>query len=559
MSQKYYWTGHQVRPRLFLVSLATFSLLLFLAIGLIMLTLNKFQNFYERKRSDMNQTSIELVMADTPDAEKVVRCLRDAGYHNLSIQKALRMDNTAMQQQEGRRMNVLILDSTKNRIRYAKGNDEGEGAIVLPYVMHSVYDYELNQKIAFGERGKSPTYTITGFYEDEILSQQNPEDLLVVYMSPEYYQAIQRKGVGVDYLVGSIQLEGDAKVSEVMEQLEQKLKEQLYIGGLNLELYNCAVVSENVELYLQSVQKVCLLSGMLCVVAALVALVYIIRRETIEKSQEQVKTKILRTINGVLPVGVLLMLFWENHMISSIVGRCGYQRERSTVILDVIFSVLIYYLLQTIVIVVNVRKKSSKKQKNWGERNRIQIVKGMLPVFFTTLFLSIIAIPCGTIYGTTVGNENLCYNYAPDSDVIEVFQNTKESRAQQHMSSEITDYVQPLAKIFVICGLLAAGIVYSVSVGDGIHKQMQSLSVQGEQNLHIHALPVLGQVLCVTFIAMVCGLGISFLGMEPVLASVKDSFGILIPKTSPNVPWTVILYGGYMVLAGGVTLAELQQ
>lgn len=566
MQQTFHETESQGnRNAWFLGGITFFSILLFLSIGFVVMAQDGFQDFYSKKLRELDGTSIEAVMSASADYDKILSFLDGTSETQVTNKDALYTEEIKVDLHKRIATKLLILNSSGNQIHYVQGTKGNGKSVVLPYILKSYYGLKLKDSISLIIGDKTITYEISGFYEDEILSQQNLQELLTIYLDESSYEEMkQEKGVE-EKLICSIQLADPSKTDEVMEAWKQQLDEQLFIGGLDVELYGGQGLAENIQLYLHYAKQVCLFIGFLFFVVAAVGLVMMVRQFGKSLPMDNRKRALLcfGIGGGVLVLGNMILMLVGPRILSYLISSLGYEFRIGSVVVCILAGSIGYSIMEAIFLEVGlltIQKARIAKVPQDTRKQSIAAIckKSALAVFVVSILLTTLALVITRVYHNTVGDSDLFYEYNETEGMIEVFHSTQEDVQGLNAFQELTDYAKPVIQVVVLGSLLGMALVYAMLLFSCLERIVEHLRQQGEKNPRSQALPILGILLGATVLSFLIAMLLSQLCMGPISAWVRQSLGVSLEQLGMSVLASLMVLGGFMIIASGMTLLSVR-
>lgn len=544
-----------------------FAILFMISIELILISKDGLNDFYQKKCLKFHQTSIEAVMPESQETDKVQSFFTGVDYEKVESRAALEAENVQIHLNEMIETKLFILD-TSSQPYLVEGNMGGDNSIVLPYIMKTYYGVRLNQKLQMEWNGTTYTYVVSGFYEDEILSQQNVEEVLTVYVDMDSYDIWKAQQEVTGLVIYSVQLTNPENTDAIMSELKEQLQEQLFIGGLDLELYGGADLSENVNLYIHYVQLICIVLGTIFALIAVVGQFFALNRFFKEVSLENRKN---RTIvggmeGGSLVVGLLISILLVPNIISNMIASLGYQFEINSMFFCILLGALSYIVIDSLILagVMLKEKKASDKEdrirheENTRDGKKLLSVKELVAVFVASLVLATGGLIVSQVYMNVMDDTDLFYEYSDTEDIVEVFHSTESATEELISLSELTDYIKPVVQTAVLGGLAALLLIYAMVVFSQIRTAAERITWNEQKNLREQALPMLGRILAVTFLGFVLAIILAQISMGPTLILLRESLGISFDTISMNLILCLMLFGGFAIVASASTMVAVQ-
>lgn len=541
-----------------------FSFLLFVAIGLIILSLEGWKDFYEKKISSLDQTSIEAVMPAAQETDKVYEFLEQTDHEKIESQDALMADSVMVKLHERITTNLLIMDGSSQQVHCTVGT-LGEGnSVVLPYIFKSLYGMKIKQMIQFQIGDVNYIYRISGFYEDAIFCQQDVNNRIVAYLDSASYATLKETEDVTLVKITSVQLKHPEDTNLVLDQLKNELGEQLFIGGLDLELYGSQDIASNVNLYIHYVRIICIGLGILFLLISMVGL-SLVNRSWYKGMESERTDKVLIGIEmGMIPLGCIMVLFGGPWMLSRLIASLGYTFQMESRVLCLVLTCLVYcMILATITFAVQILHRTKKEETRvidaGGTHSLLKMSRrSVAGVFMVSLILATSTLIILRIYSSTLGDADLFYEYDDSAQVIQVFHSDMNQVQEYHELKEINEYAKPVIQLALFGGMIAVALIYAIALYMAILRITNRLRQCGEGNLKGQAIPILGLILGTTLIAFLMGWLISYLCRGPVMNLLRQAAGLSIESLAINHILIVMLFGGAALIAGGVTLGTVR-
>lgn len=545
------------------VRILIFMLLLFVSIGFIVCSYTNLSSFYERKCEKLGQVCIEAVVSKDQETEKIQSFFEQTEYESLNKQEALSLEDTSVKLYETMDSNLLIRNP-KDEIHFVKGTLGESNQVVVPYRLNSFYGMKLGDTISIQIGEENRQYRISGFYEDEIFSQQDFDETLAIYINSTDYEQLKTLQSMKENVIYSIQLKNPAKTNEVMEQLGQEMKEQLFIRGLDLHLYGGEEIKQDVNLYVSYAQKVCVSLGivfaLIGIAGSLLFAVRVIRESSFELKKTRMLLYCVEAGGGIL--GILVHIILIPRVFSDIIRSLGYGFEAHSFVLSILITCVIYFILMTLLCMVSIAwSKSSKKTnetaKPQGQSKHPVSWNESLILVLTSFFLAMPTIVVTEVSTNIIGHSDLFYQYDEEEDLVEVFHSDSKQEEEVGKFTELTDYVKPILQLVTIGGLIAIALIYVLVVSYVIKKILHRLLGMEEVNPKGEAISILGGILGASFFGFLLAVLVAPACMDAVLSYLQQSIGIQFDSMKMNYVLSLLLFGGFAVLASGTTVVEV--
>lgn len=540
-----------------------FMLLLFVSIGFIVCSYTDLSSFYERKSEKLGQVCIEAMIPKDQETEKIHSFLKQTDYESMNKQEALSLEDTSIRLYETMDTDVLFLNA-KEEIHFVKGSLGDSDQVAVPYRLNSLYGMKIGDTIGIQMGDENRQYRISGFYEDVIMSQQDFDETLAIYISATSYEQLKAQQDIKENIIYSIQLKDATKTNEVMAQLGQEMKEQLYISGLDLHLYGGEEIKEDVSLYLSYVQKVCVALGIVFAVIGIVGSLFFIGQILRESAFEMKKVRALlysvEAGGGVL--GILMLVYLIPKVYTTMIRNLGYGFEVHSLVLSTLITCVIYLVLMTLLGLVSTalnkpNKETKEASKSQEQRKHLVSWKEYLIVVLASLLLAIPTIVVTEVYTNAMGHSDLFYQYDEEEDLVEVFHSDSTQEEEVRKFTELTDYVKPILQVVTLGGLMAIALIYVLAVSYAIKKILHRLSKMEDVNPKGQAIAILGRILVASLLGFMLALLVAPTCMDFVLSYLQQSIGIRFESMKMNYILSLILFGGFVVLDSGTTVLEV--
>ena len=566
MQQTVHETGSQANRKVwFLGGITFFSLLLFLSIGLVVMAQDGFQDFYSKKLRELNETSIEAVMPASSDKDKILGFLDETSYVKVTDKDALYTEDIKVDLHERVATKLLILNSGRNQIHYTEGTKGNGKSVVLPYILKAYYGLKIKDSVSIIIGDETVTYVISGFFEDEILSQQNLQELLTIYLDEASYEEMKQKEGVTEELICSIQLKDSNKTSEVIEAWKQKLDEQLFIDGLDLKVYGGQGLAENIQLYLRYAKMVCFFLGLLFFVIAAVGLVMTVYHygKYLPMVHRKITLLCFGVGAGVLVLGNIILMLIGPKVLSYLISSLGYEFRIGSVLMCILVGSIAFGIMEVLFIEIGLLAlhKADRKKTSVDVRKQSVIAickKGAIAVFVVSILLTTISLVITRLYNNTVGDSDLFYEYNEEEGMIEVFHSNQDDVEELNLFQEITDYAKPVIQVVVLGSLIGMALIYAMVLLVCLERIVEHLRQQGEKNPRSQALPILGIILGATVLAFIIAMLLAQLCMEPVGTLVRQLLGVSLEQLGMNVIVTLMVLGYFAIVASGMTLLTVK-
>lgn len=548
----------------FLGGITFFSLLLFLSIGLVIMAQDGLKDFYSKKLKELDGVSLEAVMPISSDNDKILNFLDETSYKKITYKDALATDDTRVRLHETITTNLLIQNSSNSQLHYTEGSKGSNHSAVLPYILKSYYGLKLKDEITLTIGGETLTYSIAGFYEDEILSQQNIRELLMIYLDSNAYEDIRQKDAVEEARIYSIQLVDPKKTKEVMEAWTQALEEELFIDGVDLMVYGGHSLADNINLYLHYAKKICFSLGMVFFAAAAVGLMMMVQnlKKYIPMRSKQSSLLCLGIGIGTLIIGNVILFLVGPEILSYLISSLGYEFHIGSVLVCVLIGSLVYVIMEALLIGIGLNTHTIRKEViplSPKKQSLLSICKtSVLAVFAVSIIVTTLALIVTRLYSNTIGEMDLFYEYNELEEVIEVFHFSLVDNQHLSQFAELTDYAKPMIQFVVLGSLIALALVYGLVISRCLERSAERLRRQGERNIRSQALPILGFLLLATLLAFVIAIVLTQLCMAPVNSLLRQWLGLSLDQLRMNVAFSMMVLGGFAIVASGVTLMTVR-
>ena len=514
-------------------SVTFFSLLMFIAIGMITLTQMDLKNFYHNKLIELNSSSIEAIIPTDANQDKILGFLGD-NYEQIIKRDALSIDGIQVDMKNSVTTSLVVLDISKNDVHLSSKSISSKEGIVLPYALHITSGLKKNDKITIHVGAESIEYKIVGFYEDEILSHQDSNEVLVVYLDSVSYEKLEQLNEVQQKTICSIYLKDDTSSDEVVAAWLDELQQQLFIGGIEINIFNGQDLAENATHYMQYATQSCFILGIVFFLLSAIGIVSMVHNSIRNTQMEIRKLRIgCYACQGIAYfVGMLLLIFGGSKVISYMISSVGFKFHH---------------------------KNEAETVYTAQPRGIITICKkGITVVFLVSTILITIALVVTRVYSNTVGNQDLFYEYNETEEVVEVFHSSTSEIEEQQPFTQLTEYAKPLVDFLLIGCLLALGMIYALVISLYTDYVVVQLRKQGEVNIRAKVFSILGIVLAATLLAYLVGMFLAQLCMEPAMRFLYHVVGLSLDRMGMNLSLSIILVGFLVFIGSGITVLQVK-
>lgn len=522
------------------------------------------KDFYSKKLKELDGVSLEVVMPISSDNDKILGFLDETSYEKITYKNALSTDDIKVDLHKNITTNLLVQNSSNSQIHYTDGAQGSNRSVVLPYLLKAYYGLKLKDEISLVIGGETLTYNIAGFYEDEILSQQNFQELLMIYVDETSYEELSQREEVQEEMIYSIQLVDPETTKEVMEAWSQALDEELFISGLDLMVYGGHSLAENINLYLHYAKKVCFALGMLFFVVAAVGLMMMVHnlKKYIPMRQKRSKLLCFGIGIGTLILGNVILLLVGPRILSYLISSLGYEFHIGSVVVCILVGSFVYAITEALLIGIGLMTHTTRKEVvpiSAKKQSLLSICKtSAIAVFTVSLLLTTLALVVTRVYSNTVGETDLFYEYNESEEIIEVFHSSLEDDHNLTQFTELTNYAKPIIQVIVLGSLIVMALVYALVVTGCLESSVERLRRQGERTPRSHALPILGIILVATILAFLMAILVTQLCMGPVSTLLRQWLGLSLDQLRMNVVLSLMVLGGFVIVASGMTLVTVR-
>ena len=544
-------------------SITFFSLLMFIAIGMITLTQMDIKNFYHNKLIELNSSSIEAIIPTDANQDKILGFLGD-NYEQIIKRNALSIDGIQVDMKNSVTTSLVVLDISKNDVHLSSKSISSKEGIVLPYALHITSGLKQNDKITIHVGEELIEYKIVGFYEDEILSHQESNEVLVVYLDSVAYEELEQLNEVQQKTICSIYLKDDTSSDEVLAAWLDDLQQQLFIGGIEIDIFNGQDLAENATHYMQYVTQSCFILGIVFFLVSAIGIVSMVHNSIRNTQMEIRKLRIgCYACQGIAYfVGILLLVFGGSKVISYMISSVGYSFSIHSNLMFLFVVTIIYVLIEVMLFELTIKfhhKNEVETVYTAQPRGIITICKkGITVVFLVSTILITIALVVTRVYSNTVGNQDLFYQYNETEEVVEVFHSSTSEIEEQQPFTQLTEYAKPLVDFLFIGCLLALGMIYALVISLYTDYVVVQLRKQGEVNIRAKVFSILGIVLAATLLAYLVGMFLAQLCMGPVMRFLYHVVGLSLDRIGMNLSLSIILVGFLVFIGSGITVLQVK-